>query len=334
MKLFYIFATWLDVVAISSVVGVLVCSVWIIPRYNIRLNQRLWAGLGGTIALIAIASGVMLVSRTLELSGSPIANLPDNLVLVVTQTQYGLIWQIRMIAVMLLVLCWITGYVSKGQGQVIAAYMGLFSMLVVIFSRSATGHAGDNGIFRVHVWIDCLHVLSASIWMGCLFTISLLVSPILLKTHCVDRTLCTTLYRRLSSMLGLTLALVILTGIYNTSRGLVSLQDLWSTPYGRILMVKIALVIGMVCIGAHNRYIKLPALVRWADTAESDPHPRNSSRPTYAMKKLPYPTSQALGCLSRAVLWESLIGVLILLVAAVLHHTMPPADFRQFGTLK
>jgi putative copper resistance protein D len=43
-----------------------------------------------------------------------------------------------------------------------------------------------------------------------------------------------------------------------------SLNALWDTAYGQILIIKVLLVFGMVDLGAINRYSFLPQLQTWA----------------------------------------------------------------------
>ena len=43
--------------------------------------------------------------------------------------------------------------------------------------------------------------------------------------------------------------------------------DLWSTPWGRLLLAKIALVAVAAAIGGHNRWVLIPAVERHGEPA-------------------------------------------------------------------
>lgn len=329
MEAFFVLATWLDVMAISACAGILACCLWVMPRHAPgHFHQRLWAGLGAALALLTAASAVLLVARTLEFSGAPFASLPTDLPLVLQQTQYGHIWQVRMAAVGVLWLCWLGG--GSRSLRPVAAPVSMLALLVVVFSRSATGHAGDQGIYSGGVWVDCLHVWSSGIWVGSLFAMSLLVFPLLLRQVEIERALAAEVFARLSRVATLALAAIVASGIYNAWGGLDGIGDLWQSRYGQILSVKVALVIWMVYLGGHNRYHKVPALQRWVGmpTAPASFWQRVPGwRPLSATRGGAYLLSRC----ARAVHLEAALGVLVLAAAALLHHGMPPADMRHMG---
>lgn len=329
MESFFVLATWLDVMAISACAGVLACAIWVIPRHAPGyFHARLWAGLGIALALLTVASGVLLASRTLEFSGAAFSALPTYLPLVVHKTHFGLIWQTRMVAVAILWVCWLVGFVRGWRGA--AAWLAMVVLLVVVFSRSATGHAGDQGIYSIGVWVDCVHVLSSGIWVGGLFAMSLLVFPALMRQVDVERMLSVEVFARLSSVATIALIAIVVSGVYNAWGGLERVDDLWQSRYGQVLSFKVILVAWMVYLGGHNRYHKLPALRRWVGL----PVGRSSfwaRVPGWQPLSTAPGGAHLLSRCARAVHIESVLGVLVLAAASVLHHGMPPADMRHMG---
>jgi hypothetical protein len=69
---------------------------------------------------------------------------------------------------------------------------------------------------------------------------------------------------RWSVLAGASLVVVALTGIYNAWLELQRFQALWETAYGRLLVLKLILVLAIVVLGATNRYVGLPSLNVWA----------------------------------------------------------------------
>jgi len=308
MEWFFAFATWLDVLAISGCIGTLVCAAWVVPRHaSGSLNRPLWGGFGASVALLTLASGVLLVSRTMEFSGASFASLGTYVPLVIGRTHYGLVWRWRVGAMSLLWLSWAAG--RRESRSLGAEWLAGLALLVVVYSRSATGHAGDHGSFAVGVWVDMLHVLGGAVWVGTLFAMSLSVFPRLLRLEEGRDSAGAEIFGRLSTVAGIALVLIVVTGIYNAWQGLGSVNAPWHSRYGHVLAFKLVLVAWMVFLGAHNRYIKLPALHQRAG---------NGGRATAQ--------GDVLGRCARSVHTESALGVCVLIAAAVLHHAMPPAD--------
>lgn len=223
------------------------------------------------------------------------------------RTHYGLVWRWRMGAMGLLWLSWAAG--RRESRSLGAELLAGIALLVVVYSRSATAHGGDHGSFAVGVWVDMVHVLGSAAWMGTLFAISLLVFPRLLRLEEGRDLAGAEIFGRMSTVAGIALVLIVVTGISNACKGLGSFNAIWHSRYGQVLAFKLVLVAWMVFLGAHNRYIKLPALHERAGTGGRG-------------------TAQAdvLGRCARTVHAESALGVCVLIAAAVLHHAMPPAD--------
>jgi putative copper export protein len=94
------------------------------------------------------------------------------------------------------------------------------------------------------------------------------------------------------------IALVLAAGTYLAIVRLPHLHDLWTESYGRVLLVKIGLVGLALLWGAFHHFVIAPALQR-ADAG-------------------------FLSRLGRSLAGESLVGVAVLLVAAVLVDSKPP----------
>ena len=108
-------------------------------------------------------------------------------------------------------------------------------------------------------------------------------------------------FMRFSRLATVLIALVLAAGIYLSIVRLPHLADLWSQGYGQVLLVKI----GLVCVRA--------ALGRRSTTSSSG---RRSTAPT---------TASCPGS-GRSLVGESLVGIAVLLVAAVLVDSRPPRE--------
>jgi copper transport protein len=157
---------------------------------------------------------------------------------------------------------------------------------------SWSGHSAlDPGSSWKTAVADWVHIAAASIWIGGLATLVGLVwftAPELRRIA----------FLRFSRMASVLIALVLAAGTYLSIVRLPHLNDLWTESYGRVLLIKVALVCFALAWGAFHHFVIAPALER-AD-------------------------SGLLTRIGRSLAGESLVGVAVLLVAAVLVDSKPP----------
>lgn len=202
------------------------------------------------------------------------------------------------------------------------------AIAAIALTRSETGHPADHGDFTIAVWVDWAHVLAAGTWVGSLFGMSLAIFPKLRPDG--DRTLqrSAEIFQRLSTVSGAALAVLLACGIYNAVQQLGSFAALWTSRYGIILDVKLAIVVTIIVIGAHNRYSKLPRL---REIAGLPPEPSWPNWLSQHRRKNParHDRERIIRACARAVLIESLLGLAVIGATAVLIHAMPAADVRN-----
>ena len=167
-------------------------------------------------------------------------------------------------------------------------------VLSVLFAGglSWSGHdAVDPGSSWKTAIADWVHIAAASVWVGGLATMVGLVwygAPELRRTAFLN-------FSRLATVL---IALVLGAGTYLSIVRLPHFSDLWAQSYGRVLLVKIGLVCVALAWGAFHHFVVRPALER---------------------------TDRGfLTRIGRSLVAESLVGISVLLVAAVLVDSKPP----------
>jgi copper transport protein len=165
--------------------------------------------------------------------------------------------------------------------------------LVFVGGLSVSGHDGvDPGSSWKTEIADWVHISAASLWIGALGTMALLLwrgAPELRKAA----------FLRFSGLATVLIGLVLAAGTYLAIVRLPHLRDLWSSGYGHVLLVKIALVCCALAWGAFHHFLVRPALDR--------------------------PDTGFLSRIGRSLVGESLVGVSVLLVAAILVDSRPPA---------
>jgi putative copper resistance protein D len=200
------------------------------------------------------------------MSGLPFAESmsPDVLWPVVNETQFGMVFEIRLVLALMIAGCLVYDRfaLARGLGSVLS--LGLSAAL------AWTGHAGSTAgaTGTLHLASDTLHLVAAAIWTGGLLSLALLLS--VSRNH---QTHAAVSFARDAtqrfSLMGIAVVVVVLaTGIVNSWILVGSWQALIVTGYGWLLMSKIALFGVMLLIAVANRFWLTPQL---ALTSGSEP---------------------------------------------------------------
>ena len=248
-----ILVRWLALAALAGLIGGLALEVFVLPvdetdTVSARRRLRVWSlvCIGGL--LLTSAAEVVLRARTM--GGGGWAESVRVVPLVLSRTHFGVIWLGRIVALATLV-------VAVGRSGYRARVVALALAGTVAFSTALSGHAADWGDLTPSVLLDWSHVLAASLWIGGLVALAIVVfrAGVVARHGVVAR-----IGARFSRLAAWSLAAVIVTGAYNAWVQLPDVAALWNTPYGRILLAKLILVVALVALGAVNRYALLPRL--------------------------------------------------------------------------
>jgi copper transport protein len=157
---------------------------------------------------------------------------------------------------------------------------------------SLSGHdAVDPGSTKWSELADWVHLSAASLWIGGLVALVVgvwFVAPELRREA----------FARFSRLATVLVALVLAAGTYLSVVRLPHVSDLWTTGYGRVLIVKLSLVAVVLAWGAFHRFVVRPAL--------------------------PGASPGFLTRIGGSLAGESAIGLAVLLAAAVLTDSKPP----------
>jgi copper transport protein len=158
---------------------------------------------------------------------------------------------------------------------------------------SLSGHSAvDAGSSWLSEVADWLHLCAAALWVGGLVQLAFVVWPAAPEAR-------RSAFLRFSRLATGLIGVVLVAGVYLSIVRLPALNDLWDAGYGRVLLVKLALVALALTWGALHHFIARPAIER----GEGGP----------ILSRLP-----------RSLAGESAVGVAILLAAAVLVDSKPP----------
>jgi copper transport protein len=162
---------------------------------------------------------------------------------------------------------------------------------------SLSGHsAADAG----HSWLselaDWVHLSAATLWVGGLVQLAVVVWPAAPELR-------RKAFLRFSRLATVLVALLLVAGTYLSILRLPQVRDLWATGYGHVLLVKLSLVALALGWGAVHHFVAVPRIKRGGIEREG-----------------------VLGTLSRSMVGESAVAMAVLLAAAVLVDSKPPAQ--------
>jgi copper transport protein len=164
--------------------------------------------------------------------------------------------------------------------------------LVFAGGLSLSGHdAVDPGSSWKSELADWVHLSAVSLWIGGLVALAVAVWP---GAPALRREV----FARFSRFATVLVALVLAAGTYLAIVRLPAFHDLWGASYGRVLLVKLALVALVLAWGGVHRFFVRPALASAGDGF--------------------------LVRVGRSVVGESIAGIAVLLAAAVLVDSKPP----------
>ena len=188
---------------------------------------------------------------------------------------------------------------SRPQGLLLAG-----AIIALAFTAPMAGHTGTHSPEALLVCADTAHVLCMSVWLGGLVLLLIGVPVAARALSPRERTpLLAGVVGRFSRLAVIAVALLALTGIIQSLSLVASFSALVETAYGRLVLVKIALLVALVALGAYNQRRSLPRLKRLAAGGEEP--------------------GRAATLLRRAVAWEVGLILVVLGVTSVLVATTP-----------
>ncbi|MER7493863.1 copper resistance protein CopC [Streptomyces pharetrae] len=192
---------------------------------------------------------------------------------------------------------------------------------------AAAEHASAGIQVPVAMASSVLHLLAMAAWLGGLAAL----------LACLRRdTLPATTVHRYSRLALISVTVLAVTGVYQSWRGLGSLDALGGTPYGRLLLLKLAAVV--VLLGAASvsrRLVRGPreteetAAVRGTvpvpagGSAAEEPQPRTPPPAPGPREPDGRPAGPDRRRLRRSVLAEAAVGVVVLALTTLLTGTLP-----------
>jgi copper transport protein len=283
-------ARWIALCSLTLLLGMLFWSVVVQPRQS-ALSRAFETELGARMAIMAQRALLVIAGATVLEVAAQAVLLDGTLTGVVSvpllqsilfRSRFGTFILLR---AGLALVGW--GVVSLASDRALDPRIRTLAatafLLVMAIAYEFSGHGGSAPV----AWgpaIDLLHLLANGIWLGGLFTLALVIVPALHDRPPEEQRAYLAASIPAFSVPALAaVALVTLTGPLNATTRLSSVQQVWTTPYGLVLIAKSCLFLLMVAISYHHAFQLRPRLAAYqvsasrpaGDTSEAAGHYSN-----------------------------------------------------------
>ncbi len=255
-------------------------------------------------AALLIGSILSLLAQSATMNGMPLAKLDlPALDTVLADTQWGHATAARIALALLAVVITLILRLSTAFFVILA---GLGALCLTSFAFTGHGAADDGPAGTVHLLSDMIHSVAAGVWLGALAGFLILLTR-RSATNEPHRAALAQALSDFSSTGTLMVATLVVTGLVNGYFlvGIQGLGKIFTSAYGRLLVLKLILFTAMVGLAAVNRFRLLPALKR-------PPTPESHAAAIFALR--------------RSVTVEALFGIAVLGLVAVFGMMEPPAS--------
>ena len=201
-----------------------------------------------TCALLVLIGGLVEVAGAVAIGGGPwIEDLTSG-------TSSSLI---RLAAGAMLTLAFLRPPAREPRAFTWRHVIGVTGALAGALSFATDGHTVSQGNLLLHASLDVVHVLAAGIWVGGIA--GLLLMAIRRRRRLENDSMAPSIVR-FSSVATLAIVTVAAAGLGMSFLIVDSIGDYVATSWGRLLLLKVALVAIAVGIGAYNHFVVVPAL--------------------------------------------------------------------------
>jgi putative copper resistance protein D len=237
-----------------------------------------------------------------SMSGLPLKNAFSVSVsgTVFMETQFGRVWQLRL---GLIAAAFVLVFSALAQVKVRRALIAVLWLVsaVLLVSLAWISHAAAAGTAPLSLLGDVLHLCAAGLWVGGLLPLAIFLARV--RPYFSLGETAARVVRRFSTLSLSCVGVLVFSGISNSWLLVGSIHALFTTPYGQLLLFKLALFGMLIGFGARN-------LLAIKSTAPAD-----------------QTHSGFLQHLRRNVITEICLGVAVIVIVACLGVT-PPAGHQ------
>jgi copper transport protein len=256
---------WLQFLAVALAGGMLTVRalVWA-PAARVLGREeapdaRLATGTAAAAAALGLHAGLLgFLVGAYPIVGGGVSSFINTLIEPIrTGTHLGQAWTVMTFTWLVVLGLIVAAWVTPRDRERLLASAGVLA-LAVSFDLSWASHAASRG--TAALVMDFVHLLAAALWVGGLATAVILALATRTLTGSAREGLARACVLRFSKLALPTVAIVGVAGIYLAVRELSGPSDLLSSGYGVTLVLKTALALGALALGAYHRRSVMPRL--------------------------------------------------------------------------
>ncbi|HXV87396.1 MAG TPA: CopD family protein [Gemmatimonadales bacterium] len=245
---------FLTYIGSAAVIGAACLAGAVLTRYRNQawhqatLHRTIMVGLAGA-SLLLLAHVTRLLAQAYATFGVDEPLRFDHVVTVIRQTAWGRGWVVQVAmavgAVAVLARCRRTGRLSSTLAGMLA--------LSIAVSLPLTGHAAAQTARPVlSIGLQAIHVVAGAGWVGTLLVLWVVCLGALASPADGHDSLVAAMVRVFTPLALTGAAVAVVAGVLISFSYFDAVPQLWTTPYGRTLVLKVSLVAGTAGVGAYN----------------------------------------------------------------------------------
>ena len=248
-----------------------------------------------------LANAVHFILHCAIMTETPLKDVFSILPAFLTKTKYGRFTILRTVFLAAIIM---GSFIAVIKDQKWSTLSGAVFSLLLLIVIAMSGHQGAKGYMNFPFFLDALHLIAVSSWIGGVIFIRPFLS-VFVKGALVEfwRNQ-TSLMNRFSQLATCCVFIVIITGLLLSYFNVKGLSVLIHTDYGMVLLIKILLVGIIATIGGMNKFFVIPYMIniRKEERADGMVH----------FKRL-----------LNLITVEASLGLVVLLLTSILTHLSP-----------
>ncbi len=219
----------------------------------------------------------------------------------ITKTKYG---RFTILITVFLAAIIVVSFIGVFKDRKWTTLSGVLLSLLLLVVIAMSGHQGAKGYMNFPFFMDALHMVAVSLWIGGVIFIRFFLAAFVKGSHIEFWRNLTSLINRFSLLATYCVFIAALTGILLSYVNVKGFSVLLNTSYGIVLFVKILLVGIIMIIGAMNKFSVIPYM--------------NNIKPEESSEGLAHGRK-----LLNLVTIEAGLGFVVLLLTSLLTHLSP-----------
>ncbi|WP_036058049.1 cytochrome c oxidase assembly protein [Leucobacter sp. PH1c] len=236
-------------VAMAGLIGSVVMAVWALASEKAETRVALDLA-AGSAAVLTVASAATLIFTYVDLSGLPFSGdstFGAGLAQFVTEIELGQLWLLELL---LAAVTTVLAFAIRGRKLTLLV---LVAALVTALPLAQQGHAAGASGHAQAVNSLLVHLVGAAIWLGGLLTL-------IFVAFVVDRKRLSLLTSRYSTLALFAFIGVSASGVVSAWLRVGTLDALFGTGYGKLVLLKTAALVALGIFGAIQRTRLIPRI--------------------------------------------------------------------------